>query len=52
MALPKGIRRQGGQNREPVKATGARAQYRQKGRAESAGVQRGAARLGRGGKRK
>lgn len=51
MALPSGIKRQGGQNREPTKATGARAQFRQKGRAESAGVQKGRPHVGRGGKR-
>ena len=51
MAMPVGIRPQAGQTREPTKATGKRAQFRQKGRGESAAVQRGAARLGRGGKR-
>ena len=46
-----GVKRQGGQNREPMKATGKRMQYRQKGRPESAAVQRGASRMGRGSKR-
>lgn len=46
-----GVKRQGGQNREPMKATGKRMQYRQKGRTESAGVQKGRPRLGRGASR-
>lgn len=51
MPMPVGIKKQAGQTREPTKMTGKRMQYRQKGRAESAGVQKGRPHVGRGGKR-
>lgn len=51
MPMPVGIKKQAGQTREPTKMTGKRMQYRQKGRPESAAVQRGASRMGRGSKR-
>ena len=47
--MPKGIKRQGGQNREPVARTGAGKQFKQRGAAESGAVERGAPRLGRPG---
>ena len=47
--MPKGIKRQGGQTREPTARTGAGAQYKQRGAAESGAVERGAPRMGRPG---
>lgn len=49
--MPSGTKRQGGQTKEPMRSTGQKMQYRGKGRGESAAVQAGRPRLGRGGKR-
>jgi len=45
--MPRGISRQGGQNREPTKRTGAGAQFKQRSQQETGRVQQGRPAVGR-----